>query len=114
MTLISSKVTAKDSFIDKAGERFSLDRRQIVLAQPIKALGVHSVAISLHPEVEVKIEVNVARSEDEAERQARGEDVTMIQDEELELETFDPAAEFGGDDDGEMPTPTEGEDDSQA
>ena len=93
---------------------FSLDRRQIVLAQPIKALGVHAVDISLHPEVAVKIEVNVARSEDEAERQARGEDVTVIQDEEIELETFDPDAEFGdggddGGDDGELPPQTEGE-----
>ena len=94
---------------------FSLDRRQIVLAQPIKALGVHPVAISLHPEVEVKIEVNVARSEDEAERQARGEDVTVIQDDEIELETFDPDADFGdGDDDGELPPQTEGEDQTQS
>ena len=89
---------------------FSLDRRQIVLAQPIKALGVHAVGISLHPEVAVNIEVNVARSEDEAERQARGEDVTVIQDEEIELETFDPDAEFGdGGDDSELPRQTEGE-----
>ena len=94
---------------------FSLDRRQIVLEQPIKALGVHSVAISLHPEVEVKIEVNVARSEDEAERQARGEDVTLIQDEEIELETFDPDAEFGGDrDDDDLPPQTDGGDEAQA
>lgn len=89
---------------------FSLDRRQIVLAQPIKALGVHAVEISLHPEVAVNIEVNVARSEDEAERQARGEDVTVIQDEDIELETFDPDAEFGeGGDDGELPPQTEGD-----
>ena len=89
---------------------FSLDRRQIVLAQPIKALGVHAVDISLHPEVAVKIEVNVARSEDEAERQARGEDVTVILDEEIELETFDPDAEFGdGGDDSELPPQTDGE-----
>ena len=83
---------------------FSLDRRQIVLAQPIKALGVHAVDISLHPEVSIKIEVNVARSEDEAERQARGEDVTVIQDDDIELETFDPDAEVGeGDADSELP-----------
>ena len=80
---------------------FNLDRRQIELTQPIKALGVHPVKVSLHPEVSVEITVNVARSEDEAERQARGEDVTVIQDDELELETFDPDAEFGDDDGGE-------------
>ncbi|MEM7747578.1 MAG: 50S ribosomal protein L9 [Pseudomonadota bacterium] len=93
---------------------FSLDRRQIVLAQPIKALGVHAVEISLHPEVSVKIEVNVARSEDEAERQARGEDVTVIQDEEIELETFDPDAEFGDGEGSELPPQTEGEDEAQS
>ena len=47
----------------------------IVLEQPIKALGLHGVKVKLHPEVTVDIEVNVARSEDEAERQAKGEDV---------------------------------------
>ena len=78
----------------------SIDRRQIELQQPIKALGVHTVQITLHPEITVEITVNVARSDDEAERQARGEDVTVIQDEALELETFDPDAEFGdGEDD---------------
>ena len=78
---------------------FSIDRRQIVLTEPIKSLGVHPVKISLHPEVIVEITVNVARSQDEAERQARGEDVTVIQDDEIQLETFDPDA----DDNDEMP-----------
>lgn len=72
---------------------FSVDRRQVVLTQPIKALGVHPVVIALHPEVGISINVNVARSDDEAQRQARGEDVTVIRDEELDLETFDPDAE---------------------
>ena len=47
----------------------------IVLEQPIKALGLHGVKVKLHPEVTVDIEVNLARSEDEAEREAKGEDV---------------------------------------
>ncbi len=72
---------------------FSIDRRQIELGQPIKALGVHPVKVSLHPEVIVEIAMNVARSDDEAERQARGEDVTVIQDDDLELETFDGEAD---------------------
>ncbi|HUS96533.1 MAG TPA: 50S ribosomal protein L9 [Hyphomicrobiaceae bacterium] len=76
---------------------FSIDRRQVVLTQPIKALGVHGVAVSLHPEVSVDVSVNVARSADEAERQARGEDVTVIQDEALDIETFDPDADGGYD-----------------
>ena len=71
----------------------SVTRRQVNLAQPIKTLGLHPVKLQLHPEVIVDVTVNVARSEDEAERQARGEDVTVIQDEALDLETFDPDAE---------------------
>jgi large subunit ribosomal protein L9 len=54
---------------------FSIDRSQISLMQPIKALGLHTVPVSLHPEVEVKVTVNVARSAEEAERQARGETI---------------------------------------
>ena len=55
---------------------FSVDRAQVVLERPIKAIGLHRVMISLHPEVEVPVTVNVARSADEAERQAKGEDLT--------------------------------------
>ncbi|GJM02067.1 MAG: hypothetical protein DHS20C08_05680 [Rhodomicrobium sp.] len=54
-----------------------LDRNQVLLDRPIKVLGLHPVVVSLHPEVEVTVEVNVARTEEEAERQARGEDVTI-------------------------------------
>jgi large subunit ribosomal protein L9 len=53
-----------------------VNRSQINLKQPIKSIGVAQVSISLHPEVEVTISVNVARSADEAERQSRGEDLT--------------------------------------
>ena len=67
---------------------FTVDRRQITLDKPIKTLGVHEVTVALHPEVLVKIGVNVARSEDEAARQARGEDVTMVREEKMEIETF--------------------------
>ncbi len=74
---------------------FTIDRRQVALQQPIKELGLHEVEISLHPEVDVNVTVNVARTEDEAERQARGEDVTVLRDEGIELETFDPDAEEG-------------------
>ena len=53
-----------------------MNRSQIALNQPIKTIGMHTVLIALHPEVDAHIVANVARSEDEAERQARGEDVT--------------------------------------
>jgi large subunit ribosomal protein L9 len=80
----------------------SVDRRQIVLDKPIKELGLHALTVSLHPEVQVKVTVNVARSADEAERQARGENVTVIKDEVLELETFNPDSVF---EEGATPRP---------
>jgi large subunit ribosomal protein L9 len=73
---------------------FTVDRRQVVLDQPIKSLGLHPVRVALHPEVSVKVSVNVARSDDEAQRQARGEDVTMIKDEKIEIETFKDDDDF--------------------
>ena len=73
---------------------FSIDRRQIVLDRPIKTLGLHPTRVALHPEVIVQVTLNVARSEDEAERQARGEDVTVIKDEGVEIETFNADALF--------------------
>jgi len=55
---------------------FSVERRQVLLDRPIKTLGLHEVRLSLHAEVEPHVIVNVARSADEAARQARGEDVS--------------------------------------
>lgn len=56
---------------------FSVERQQVVLQRPIKVLGLHDVTVRLHPEVTATVSVNVARTQDEAERQARGEDVTV-------------------------------------
>jgi large subunit ribosomal protein L9 len=56
---------------------FEVDRNQIALNVPIKTIGQHKVPVHLHPEVEVTVTVNVARSADEAQRLARGEDVTV-------------------------------------
>jgi large subunit ribosomal protein L9 len=58
---------------------FSTDRNQIILENPIKTLGIYSVRVTLHPEVDCEISVNVARTRDEAERQAQGEDVTAAE-----------------------------------
>ena len=52
-----------------------IERSQVVLNTPIKTLGVHDVKVRLHPEVTVTVSINIARSADEAERQAKGEDV---------------------------------------
>ena len=73
---------------------FTIDRKQVILERPIKNLGLHKVRVALHPEVIVNVTQNVARSEEEADRQARGEDVTMVKDEKIELETFDPDGVF--------------------
>lgn len=63
---------------------FTVDRNQIVLNAPIKGLGLHTVPVALHPEVEVKVTINVARSPEEAERQARGETVTVREETNLD------------------------------
>ncbi len=57
----------------------AVKRNMVKLENPIKALGLHDVEIKLHAEVSATITVNVARSEDEAERQAKGEDVIASQ-----------------------------------
>ncbi len=54
-------------------------RSMVVLEQPIKNLGIHEVRIKLHPEVSIIVNINVARTEDEAVRQASGEDVIATQ-----------------------------------
>ncbi|KAI93918.1 50S ribosomal protein L9 [Rhodomicrobium udaipurense JA643] len=60
---------------------FTVDRGQVLLDHPIKTLGIHDVRVSLHPEVSVRVSVNVARTEEEALRQAKGEDVLHERDE---------------------------------
>ncbi|MBM3544916.1 MAG: 50S ribosomal protein L9 [Alphaproteobacteria bacterium] len=73
---------------------FSIERRQVMLDRPIKTIGLHDVRITLHGDVEPHIIVNVARSEDEAGRQARGEDVSRARTEaEEDAEAAKRAAE---------------------
>ncbi|MDX8448439.1 50S ribosomal protein L9 [Mesorhizobium captivum] len=88
-------------------EGFSVNRNQIELNQPIKTIGLTNVAIALHPEVEVTVTLNVARSSEEAERQAKGEMLTTaeaiygedINDNARPENFFDPNAEFEGGED---------------
>ncbi len=56
---------------------FTVSRNQVDLNTPIKSIGLHKVKVMLHPDVAVTITANVARSTDEAERQARGEDLSV-------------------------------------
>ncbi|RFD20195.1 50S ribosomal protein L9 [Komagataeibacter melaceti] len=67
----------------KAG--LSITRNQVVLPEPIKQLGLYDVRVALHPEVAMQVTVNVARSEEEAERQARGEEIGVDRDDEPTL-----------------------------
>ena len=53
-----------------AADGVTFERRQVRLDQPIKMLGLHDVRVALHPEVDVQVKVNVARSDEEAEIQA--------------------------------------------
>ncbi len=88
---------------------FTVARNQVELNQPIKTLGVHTISIRLHPEVAVSVTVNIARSPDEATRQARGEDVLSYDQfafEEDEDEDAEASAE-AEDATGEEPEATE-------
>jgi large subunit ribosomal protein L9 len=71
---------------------FTVSRSQIALHTPIKTIGLHRVPVALHPEIEVSITMNVARSADEAERIARGENVIAPREERLVMATGDAAA----------------------
>ena len=69
-------VAARDVVETLAEEGFNIGRNQVDLNTPIKTIGLHKVALHLHSEVEIEIELNVARSADEAARQAKGESLT--------------------------------------
>jgi len=71
---------------------FSISRGQVPLDKAIKTIGLHEVNVVLHPEVRVKVTINVARTDDEADRQARGEDV-LAEVAEEEVAEAAPAAE---------------------
>ena len=88
----------------------SINRSQVLLDRPTKTLGLHQVRIQLHPEVDVYVTLNVARSQDEADLQARGQDVTAIREEseyehvsreELEEELFEEGVDPGAEPRGE-------------
>ena len=63
-------VTPRDAADAATEEGFTVDKKQVVLARPIKYLGLHDVHVLLHPEVDITIQLNVARSAEEAELQA--------------------------------------------
>ena len=68
-------VTPRDAAETATEAGYSIDRKQVVIPQPIKELGLHDVHVTLHPEVDVVIKLNVARSPEEAELQASGKSI---------------------------------------
>lgn len=93
-------VTSRDVAEASGVAGLTVDRSQIVLAHPIKTLGLATVSVVLHPEVSMPMTVNVARSVEEAERQARGERIGASDDEEdaaadqaIAAEIFDAQSE---------------------
>jgi large subunit ribosomal protein L9 len=68
-------VTARDVADAAEAAGFKVDRAAVRLDKPIKAIGISEVSVRLHAEVSVKVQVNVARSTEEAERQEKGEDI---------------------------------------
>ncbi len=71
-------VTNRDAADAATKEGFAVDKKQIILQNPIKELGLHKVGVSLHPEVECSIELNVARSIEESELQAAGQSIQEL------------------------------------
>jgi large subunit ribosomal protein L9 len=72
-------VSTRDIADILTAEGFSVARNQVELNHPIKSIGLTNIEIALHPEVEVAITLNIARSAEEAERQARGETLTTAE-----------------------------------
>ncbi|MDD9716561.1 50S ribosomal protein L9 [Dinoroseobacter sp. PD6] len=71
-------VTTRDAAEAATADGFSLDRKQVSLSRPIKELGLHTVHVTLHPEVTADIVLNVARSAEEAELQASGKSIQEL------------------------------------
>ena len=98
-------VTTRDAAEAATEAGFTVDRKQVVLTAPIKELGLHEVQVVLHPEVEAKIMINVARSKEEAELQASGKSIQeLAAEEEAEAEfeiseLFDDLGSAASDDD---------------
>lgn len=102
-------VTTRDIADGVTTGGFSVNRNQVALDHPIKTIGLHKVRVALHPEVISTVTINVARSEEEATRQASGEDLTRRdrdEDEEIEAAEFFESEELVPAEEGEE---TEGE-----
>ena len=82
-------VTTRDASEAAEAAGFNISKKQMVLGTPIKDLGIHHLSVRLHPEVESKIELNVARSMEEAELQAAGKSIQDLAAEEEAVAEFE-------------------------
>jgi len=104
-------VTTRDAADAATDAGFSIDRKQVALTAPIKELGLHVVSVVLHPEVDVTITLNVARSTEEVELQASGKSIQELAAEEEAAAEFEIAELFDDigaaqmDDDEDAPAP---------
>jgi large subunit ribosomal protein L9 len=97
-------VTPRDVAEAAIAAGFSVDRKQVIVLNPIKALGLHDVSVVLHPEVVVTVTMNVARSAEEAALQASGKSIQQLAAEaeaEAEFEIAELFDEMGAAQDGE-------------
>ncbi|MDE8348639.1 MAG: 50S ribosomal protein L9 [Acidocella sp.] len=78
-------VSARDLSDACTAAGLTIERAQVLLEHPIKTLGLSKVRVALHPEVTLEVTVNVARSTEEAAKQARGETVVAEKDEVLDI-----------------------------
>ena len=113
-------VTTRDAADVATEEGFSVDRKQVIIREPIKTLGLHIAEVHLHPEVMVTIELNVARSPEEAELQASGKSIQELAAEEeaaAEFEISELFDDIGGaasdDDEGDAPAAAAEEEESK-
>jgi large subunit ribosomal protein L9 len=91
-------VAVRDLVEALVADGHKVNKAQVVLDKPIKAIGVYEVKVALHPEVQIAVKVNVARSPEEAEMQSQGVDVMAAMFEKDDagfVEAYDPNAEPG-------------------
>ena len=91
-------VSARDIAETVTAAGFSVHRNQVTLLHPIKTLGLHATPVHLHPEVAATVTINVARSQEQAERQSKGEDLSVREEtsmDDLGLEVGQALAEAG-------------------
>ncbi len=100
-------VSVRDIVDALNAEGANVSKSMIVLERPIKTIGVFDVKVALHPEVSVMVKVNVARSPDEADQQAKGVDViaAMFEDDAAEAAAAASDFEAGNGEEAEAPAP---------